>query len=175
MLLSLQQSLLTILWPLIFQWGHDFRPDYKKLHELRQKFPKVPMMALTATATPRVQKDILNQLNMTRPQVYVLHLRLCLRFLNVTIFEFKQPTASYLPSNIFSGSPWASTEQTWSMLSCLRNPKRSMRTASIGSRSTIHVNNSEELFQLFSEHCCNCFVENSTQICVWPHSGDISE
>lgn len=54
---------------LFFKWGHDFRPDYKKLHELRQKFPKVPMVALTATATPRVQKDILNQLNMTRPQV----------------------------------------------------------------------------------------------------------
>ena len=51
------------------QWGHDFRPDYKKLHELRQKFPGVPIMALTATATPRVQKDILNQLQMSKPQV----------------------------------------------------------------------------------------------------------
>lgn len=56
----------------VSQWGHDFRPDYKRLHELRQKFPKVPMMALTATATPRVQKDILNQLNMTRPQVFTM-------------------------------------------------------------------------------------------------------
>ncbi|XP_068595516.1 recQ-like DNA helicase BLM [Brachionichthys hirsutus] len=56
----------------VSQWGHDFRPDYKKLHELRQKFPKVPMMALTATATPRVQKDILHQLNMTRPQVFTM-------------------------------------------------------------------------------------------------------
>ncbi|XP_074533157.1 recQ-like DNA helicase BLM [Halichoeres trimaculatus] len=56
----------------VSQWGHDFRPDYKRLHELRQKFPSVPMMALTATATPRVQKDILNQLNMTRPQVFTM-------------------------------------------------------------------------------------------------------
>lgn len=56
----------------VSQWGHDFRPDYKKLHELRQKFPNIPMMALTATATPRVQKDILNQLNMTRPQVFTM-------------------------------------------------------------------------------------------------------
>ncbi|XP_038124727.1 Bloom syndrome protein homolog isoform X2 [Cyprinodon tularosa] len=56
----------------VSQWGHDFRPDYKKLHELRQKFPKIPMMALTATATPRVQKDILNQLNMSRPQVFTM-------------------------------------------------------------------------------------------------------
>ncbi|XP_023278414.1 Bloom syndrome protein isoform X1 [Seriola lalandi dorsalis] len=56
----------------VSQWGHDFRPDYKRLHELRQKFPNVSMMALTATATPRVQKDILNQLNMTRPQVFTM-------------------------------------------------------------------------------------------------------
>ncbi|XP_034541573.1 Bloom syndrome protein homolog isoform X2 [Notolabrus celidotus] len=56
----------------VSQWGHDFRPDYKRLHELRQKFPSVLMMALTATATPRVQKDILNQLNMTRPQVFTM-------------------------------------------------------------------------------------------------------
>ncbi|KAM4573624.1 recQ-like DNA helicase BLM isoform 1-T1 [Odontesthes bonariensis] len=56
----------------VSQWGHDFRPDYKKLHELRQKFPSVTLMALTATATPRVQKDILNQLNMTRPQVFTM-------------------------------------------------------------------------------------------------------
>ncbi|KAM4734184.1 recQ-like DNA helicase BLM isoform 2-T2 [Anableps anableps] len=56
----------------VSQWGHDFRPDYKKLHELRQKFPNIPMMALTATATPRVQKDILNQLNMSHPQVFTM-------------------------------------------------------------------------------------------------------
>ncbi|XP_056454234.1 recQ-like DNA helicase BLM isoform X1 [Gadus chalcogrammus] len=56
----------------VSQWGHDFRPDYKKLHELRQKFPGVPIMALTATATPRVQKDILNQLQMSKPQVFTM-------------------------------------------------------------------------------------------------------
>ncbi|KAM9311949.1 recQ-like DNA helicase BLM [Gastrophryne carolinensis] len=54
----------------VSQWGHDFRPDYKRLNMLRQKFPSVPMMALTATANPRVQKDILNQLKMTKPQIF---------------------------------------------------------------------------------------------------------
>ncbi|KAG8440835.1 hypothetical protein GDO86_006536 [Hymenochirus boettgeri] len=56
----------------VSQWGHDFRPDYKRLNILRQKFQSVPMMALTATANPRVQKDILNQLKMTKPQIFTM-------------------------------------------------------------------------------------------------------
>uniref|UniRef100_A0A452GZ78 ATP-dependent DNA helicase n=1 Tax=Gopherus agassizii TaxID=38772 RepID=A0A452GZ78_9SAUR len=56
----------------VSQWGHDFRQDYKRLNMLRQKFPSVPMMALTATANPRVQKDILNQLEMLKPQVFTM-------------------------------------------------------------------------------------------------------
>lgn len=52
----------------VSQWGHDFRPDYKKLSVLRTRFPNVPFMALTATATPRVQKDVLHQLKMTKPK-----------------------------------------------------------------------------------------------------------
>ncbi|KAI0237350.1 hypothetical protein LSAT2_012148 [Lamellibrachia satsuma] len=53
------------------QWGHDFRPDYKRLHVLRERFPGVPMLALTATATPRVRKDILHQLHMKNPMWFM--------------------------------------------------------------------------------------------------------
>lgn len=48
----------------VSQWGHDFRPDYKRLSILRKRFKNVPLMALTASATPRVRSDILQQLGM---------------------------------------------------------------------------------------------------------------
>ncbi len=46
----------------ISEWGHDFRPDYRMLSELRTEFPGTPVMALTATATERVRRDIVEQL-----------------------------------------------------------------------------------------------------------------
>ena len=48
----------------ISEWGHDFRPDYRALAELRDLFPNTPIMALTATATERVQQDIVAQLRL---------------------------------------------------------------------------------------------------------------
>jgi len=48
----------------VSQWGHDFRPDYKSLGDIRQKLPNVPFLALTATATRNVKDDVLNNLGM---------------------------------------------------------------------------------------------------------------
>ena len=62
----------------ISQWGHDFRPDYKKLSELRCQFPNVPLMALTATATPRVRADILHQLKLSTTKWYVIDISFCI-------------------------------------------------------------------------------------------------
>jgi ATP-dependent DNA helicase RecQ len=50
----------------ISEWGHDFRPDYRNLKVLRKNFPKTPLIALTATATPKVQNDILEQLHIKK-------------------------------------------------------------------------------------------------------------
>ncbi|XP_024224893.1 Bloom syndrome protein homolog isoform X1 [Bombus impatiens] len=55
----------------VSQWGHDFRPDYKKLNRLRENYPKVPVIALTATATPRVRTDILHQLGLSVPKWFM--------------------------------------------------------------------------------------------------------
>lgn len=55
----------------ISEWGHDFRPEYRQLAELRKRFPDTPFMALTATATDRVRDDIVKQLNLRTPTNYV--------------------------------------------------------------------------------------------------------
>lgn len=54
----------------VSQWGHDFRPAYLKISNLKTYFPKVPFLALTATATPKVKEDIINELGLKEPQVF---------------------------------------------------------------------------------------------------------
>jgi ATP-dependent DNA helicase RecQ len=53
----------------ISHWGHDFRPAYRNLRDLKTRFAGVPVLALTATATPEVQRDIAEQLGMDEPLV----------------------------------------------------------------------------------------------------------
>lgn len=54
----------------VSQWGHDFRPDYTQMRMLKENFPRVPITAVTATATAAVQKDILGVLGMTERAEY---------------------------------------------------------------------------------------------------------
>ncbi|HLO73611.1 MAG TPA: ATP-dependent DNA helicase RecQ [Flavobacterium sp.] len=54
----------------VSQWGHDFRPAYLKISELKTSFPKTPFLALTATATKRVQDDICKNLALENPQFF---------------------------------------------------------------------------------------------------------
>jgi len=55
----------------VSEWGHDFRPEYRQLQLLRQRYPDVPIMALTATATDRVRQDIIQQLTLRQPSVHI--------------------------------------------------------------------------------------------------------
>ncbi len=55
----------------ISQWGHDFRPDYRRIAELRERFPDASCLAVTATATDRVREDILRSLRMREAALFV--------------------------------------------------------------------------------------------------------
>jgi ATP-dependent DNA helicase RecQ len=55
----------------VSQWGHDFRPAYLKISKLKEYFPKVAFLALTASATKRVQEDIITQLQLDNPTIFV--------------------------------------------------------------------------------------------------------
>ncbi len=54
----------------VSQWGHDFRPAYLKISELKKHFQKVPFLALTATATPKVKEDISTETGLENPQIF---------------------------------------------------------------------------------------------------------
>lgn len=54
----------------ISEWGHDFRPEYRTLRSLKSNFPGVPLIALTATATLKVQNDIISQLSLNDAQIF---------------------------------------------------------------------------------------------------------
>ena len=55
----------------VSEWGHDFRPEYSRLSQIRQRYPQIPLQALTATATKRVRQDIIKRLQLRSPDIHV--------------------------------------------------------------------------------------------------------
>ncbi|TAF95237.1 MAG: DNA helicase RecQ, partial [Oscillatoriales cyanobacterium] len=55
----------------VSEWGHDFRPEYRQMERVRDRYPDIPIMGLTATATERVRQDIIQQLNLRNPYIHV--------------------------------------------------------------------------------------------------------
>lgn len=55
----------------VSEWGHDFRPEYRQLSQVRQRYPQVPVWSLTATATERVRQDIIQQLALRQPHIHL--------------------------------------------------------------------------------------------------------
>jgi len=74
----------------ISQWGHDFRPEYRQLAQLREHLPSVPFLALTATATAQVRGDIAQQLRLHQPEVFLASFNR--PNLNYTILPKDKPT-----------------------------------------------------------------------------------
>ncbi len=73
----------------ISEWGHDFRPEYRQLAEVRRRFPDAVCVALTATATPRVQQDIKNILQMSDSNEFIASFNRTNLFLQIS--EKKNP------------------------------------------------------------------------------------
>jgi ATP-dependent DNA helicase RecQ len=85
----------------ISQWGHDFRPEYVQLSQLRQLFPHVPMIALTATADAHTRSDIIDRLGLSRARHYIAGFdRPNIRY---TVLEKRQPFSQL--SSFISGRP----------------------------------------------------------------------
>ena len=71
----------------ISEWGHDFRPDYTRLKEFRQLMHNPVTIALTATATPDVQKDIITQLGLDSDQMHIFHQGIERKNLHLEVFD----------------------------------------------------------------------------------------
>lgn len=116
----------------VSQWGHDFRPDYRKLGEIRAIIPKVPILAVTATATSHVREDIAKMLHMRNPQF------VCMGFDRPNI-EF-----SFLPKS----------KNVWDDL-------RSYTTNIVGHRGSVIIyvlrrSDAEEIAKILQDHNVQC-------------------
>jgi ATP-dependent DNA helicase RecQ len=89
----------------ISEWGHDFRPSYTNIPTLFQHIPRIPQIALTATATPEVQQDIITVLNLTSPNRFTRGFdRPNLRYITETSSTKVERAVDYLNQTKFGSS-----------------------------------------------------------------------
>jgi len=115
----------------VSQWGHDFRPAYLKIGKLKAHFPKVPFMALTASATERVQKDITTQLGLQHPEFFQ---KSFIRK-NIAYIVFETEDKLYRISQILTKNPQPSIIYVRNRKSCL---EISSQLQSMGFKSTYY-------------------------------------
>jgi ATP-dependent DNA helicase RecQ len=82
----------------ISAWGHDFRPDYRTLGDFLPALRPAPVIALTATATPTVQKDIITQLQLTKPELFIHGFRR--HNLAIEVVELSKPRRNEFTANL---------------------------------------------------------------------------
>ena len=84
----------------ISAWGHDFRPDYRTLGDYLPSLRPAPVIALTATATPTVQKDIVTQLQLSRPELFIHGFRR--DNLHIEVVEMSKPRRNEFTTKLLS-------------------------------------------------------------------------
>ena len=99
----------------VSQWGHDFRPAYLKIVQLKEYFPKVPFLALTASATSRVKEDIITQLKLDNPQIFTKSFYRA----NIAYMVFETEDKLYLLHQILQKNPEPSIIYVTNRKSCL--------------------------------------------------------
>jgi len=115
----------------VSQWGHDFRPAYLKISELKKYFPKIPFLALTATATPRVIEDIRTQLELKNPR----HFQQSFERKNIAYMVFEVEDKLYRTEQILKKNPNPSIIYVRNRKSCLN---MSSQLQSLGFTATYY-------------------------------------
>ena len=115
----------------VSQWGHDFRPAYLKISELKKYFPKIPFLALTATATPRVIEDINTELGLKDPK----HFQQSFERKNIAYMVFEVEDKLYRTEQILKKNPQPSIIYVRNRKSCL---SISSQLQSLGFRATYY-------------------------------------
>lgn len=133
----------------VSQWGHDFRPAYLKIIDLKSYFPKVPFIALTASATERVQKDIINELGLETPQVF----RKSFTRKNIAYMVFETEDKLHKITQILKKNPQPSIIYVRNRKSC---SDISSQLQSMGFRATyyhggLHAREKDKNMQLWME------------------------
>jgi len=115
----------------VSQWGHDFRPAYLKISELKKYFPKIPFLALTATATPRVIEDIKIELGLKDPTLF----QQSFERKNIAYMVFEVEDKLYRTEQILKKNPQPSIIYVRNRKSCLN---MSTQLQSLGFRATYY-------------------------------------
>jgi ATP-dependent DNA helicase RecQ len=135
-------------------WGHDFRPDYSRLGEVRKRLGSPPAIALTATATDDVRLDIIRQLGLRQPQVYITGFdRPNLRYESRSINKIKdknQALVDLLREETGSGIIYCSTRKKVEEIAGLLTeslPDRPIMRYHAGMETDARVHNQERFMQ----------------------------
>ncbi|KIO53503.1 RecQ family ATP-dependent DNA helicase [Flavobacterium hibernum] len=115
----------------VSQWGHDFRPAYLKISELKKYFPKIPFLALTATATPRVIEDIKTELGLKSPVLF----QQSFERKNIAYMVFEVEDKLYRVEQILKKNPQPSIIYVRNRKSCLN---MSTQLQSLGFNATYY-------------------------------------